>query len=101
MSNTVNWSGHFFEVFLKNSNWSNAAGVYIFCGLTERGWRPFYIGQAQSFNGRIPNHDRWWEAVQLGATHVHAKVVPQAAMRDAIEEKLIGIYKPTLNTQHV
>lgn len=102
MSDTVNWSGYGFGVYQKNTSWSTRAGVYIFCGLNERGlWRPYYIGQADSFIGRLPNHERWAEAVRLGATHVHARVVPLAATRDAVEKELIRTYSPKLNTHHV
>jgi excinuclease UvrABC nuclease subunit len=100
MNSTVNWSGHLFEVCNKNSNWSNVPGIYIFTGLNAAGkWRPFYIGQAQSLSDRIPNHEQWAAAVRLGATHVHAKVVQQAATRDSIEKELIQAYQPALNVQ--
>lgn len=96
MSETVNWSGYAFGVYQKDSNWSAAGGVYIFCGITPQNqWRPYYIGQADQFRNRLTNHDRWEEAARLGATHVHAMVVEQEAMRDAIEKSLIATYKPT------
>jgi hypothetical protein len=37
--------------------------------------------------------------MRLGATHVHALVVSQAAKRDEIERQLIATYQPPLNTQ--
>ncbi len=102
MNHAVNWLTYAFGVYQKNTSWSARAGVYIFCGLNERGlWRPYYIGQADSFIVRLPNHERWAEAVRLGATHVHAMVVLPAATRDAVEKELIRAYSPTLNTHHV
>lgn len=96
----VSWSGHQFEVCDKNANWKDVPGIYIFTGLNAAGlWRPFYIGQAASFSDRIPNHETWASAVRLGATHVHAMVVQQAATRDSIETQLIQAYQPTLNVQ--
>jgi hypothetical protein len=102
MSQKVTWSTHAFDVLNYNANWSNHAGIYIFCGVTsENYWRAYYIGQAVSFANRIPNHERWAEAVRAGATHVHAMVVQQAASRDAIEQELIRLCRPQLNTHHV
>ena len=101
MSNTVTWLNHAFGVYQKPSTWGTAAGVYIFCGITPQNqWRPYYIGQADQFSDRLPSHERWAEAVRLGATHVHAMVVQQAAMRDTIEQQLISAYQPTLNAHH-
>jgi hypothetical protein len=42
----------------------------------------------------------WNLAVRLGATHVHAMEVEQEAERCAIEQELIGKFRPPLNTQH-
>ena len=81
------------------ATWYDVAGIYIFAGLTPRGWRPFYIGQAKSFQNRIPNHENWPEAARLGATHVHAMVVPLEANRDTIEAELIAACQPAINVQ--
>ena len=100
MNNTVNWGGYEFDVCSQTANWNDVGGVYIFAGLNQNGrWRAYYIGQAESLKDRIPGHERWNEAVRLGATHVHARVVSQAAMRDAIEASLIASYQPPLNVQ--
>ncbi|MDR3405559.1 MAG: GIY-YIG nuclease family protein [Chthoniobacter sp.] len=102
MSDQVTWLGHSFYVCHIDSNWSQHGGVYIFTALDNKGqWWPFYIGQSEQFSNRLPNHERWEEAVRMGATHVHAMVVPQAATRDAIERELIRRYQPKLNTHHV
>ena len=97
----VKWSTYEFEVYYPGSvKWNNVAGIYIFTGLNEKGlWRPFYIGQAKNFQNRIPGHEGWPSAALLGATHVHALVVPQAANRDSIEAELIAAYQPVLNVQ--
>jgi len=96
----IKWLTYGFEVYdPETTTWNDVAGIYIFAGLTPKGWRPFYIGQAESFKDRIPNHENWPAAVRLGATHVHARVVPLAANRDTIEEELIEAYQPALNVQ--
>ncbi len=82
-----------------DSTWNEVGGVYIFAGLNAQGlWRPHYIGKAESFSNRLPGHERWEEAVQLGATHVHAMVVQEEATRAAIERELISAWRPSLNT---
>jgi excinuclease UvrABC nuclease subunit len=101
MADTVTWLTHEFVVYAQAcTTWHDVAGVYIFCGLTpQRQWRAYYIGQADSFQSRLPGHERWDEAARLGATHVHARVVPQAASRDTVERELIQAYQPPLNVQ--
>jgi hypothetical protein len=82
------------------TTWYDVAGIYIFAGLTPQGyWRAYYIGQARSFRDRIPNHENWLAAVRMGATHVHAMVVPLAANRDTIEAELIAACQPAMNVQ--
>ena len=95
------WLDQQFTVYTKAANWSEASGVYLFAGLNlSNQWTAYYVGQADSFRTRLATHERWDEAVRLGATHVHAKTVPLAADRDRIEQELIRAFHPPLNTQH-
>jgi len=99
---TALWLSKEFSVHSKDANWSNVGGVYVFAGVNAQNqWRAIYIGQAASFAERIPSHERWTEAARAGATHVHARTVPSASDRDALEQSLISTYKPSLNTQYV
>ncbi|SRR6266498_650429 len=99
MADSVVWARkHQFSIHRHGDNWNAVAGVYIFCGINEQGqWSPLYIGQAESLAQRIPNHDRWRAAAQLGATHIHALVVPDEATRAEVEAELIRAYQPRLN----
>jgi excinuclease UvrABC nuclease subunit len=99
MADTVVWAGkHQFSVHRHTDNWNAVAGIYMFCGINQEGqWSPLYIGQAESLSQRIPNHERWPEAAQLGATHIHALVVPHGATRTEVEAELIRAYQPRLN----
>lgn len=96
----VSWGGYHFEVCRQNGLWRTAAGLYIFSGFTYGAWRALYIGQTDDFSTRIPEHERWGEAVRLGATHVHARLESNALQRLAIERQLIRSYQPPLNDHH-
>lgn len=101
MNGTAIWANFRFEVFpAAGTVWNPVAGIYIFAGVNAyRQWVALYIGQAGSLADRFRNHDRWPEAQRLGATHVHALVVPLQSDRDLIERSLIQTYQPRLN-QH-
>jgi hypothetical protein len=78
----------------------DVAGNYMFVKPVNNGWLPVYIGIAESLRDRIPGHDRWNEAAQLGATHVMSHTQSNSAKREAEEKALIAHYQPPLNTQH-
>ena len=100
MNDRATWLSYEFTICQREGQWNNVAGIYIFAGLNPLGlWVPYYIGQCDSFQSRIPSHELWDKARSLGATHVHAMTVPLAADRDAIEQKLIQACHPPLNTQ--
>lgn len=100
MSTNVTWSTHEFVVYDPVlTNWNNVPGIYIFTGKNAQGqWVPLYIGKADSFQSRFSSHERWDEAARAGATHIHARVVELGASRDSIEQELIRMYQPRLNT---
>ena len=101
MSETAVWQSNVFTVYQKVAQWKDVGGVYIFAGVTvQQQWAPLYVGQAASFSDRLPSHERWAEAVQLGATRVHARVTASGVQRDLLEQSLIRAFKPPLNTQH-
>lgn len=90
-----------FDVYDRNLGWNEVPGLYIFSHEQSPGsWRAVYVGQAESFQNRLPNHERLHEAVRLGATHIHARVVPEKLLRDQWERRLIKTLQPPLNTQH-
>ena len=97
----VKWHLYDFTVYAPNATWNAVGGVYVFAGINEQNqWFPLYIGQSESLAARLPTHERWSEAVQRGATHVHAMAVPLEANRLAIESDLIQRFDPPLNRQH-
>ena len=91
-----------FQAFNMDGQWNGTAGVYMFVRPSHNGnLDVLYVGLCESFANRMPNHDRWDEAVRLGANSVHAVVVPDKATREALEKHLIQQFQPQLNTQHL
>ena len=89
----MTWLYYEFTIYQHGTSWNDVVGVYIFCGVNPQNqWVALYVGQTDSFRNRIPSHEQWTPALRLGATHVHARVVPQAATRDAIEQELIQTF---------
>lgn len=100
MNNKVTWLGHEFGTYPLNTTWNDVAGVYIFCGINAQGyWVPVYVGQTDSFKSRFSSHEKWDQAIRNGATHIHARAIPHAPMRDAVEMALIQMLRPKLNEQ--
>ena len=100
MAETVRWLDQEFTVYVHSANWHQVPGLYIFAGQNSQGqWYPLYIGKAESLAERLPTHERWTEAAQLGATRVHARVEQQKAKRAIHEKQLIQYYQPRLNLQ--
>ena len=105
MTAKVNWplgNGQVlqFDVYDRNEGWNDVPGLYIFSYAKVSSWYALYVGQAESFSTRLPNHERLNEAVRNGATHIHALVVRQQSMRDQWERMLIQNLQPPLNVQH-
>lgn len=100
MDNKVRWLNYDFGIYRQDGPWKDIGGVYIFSGVNQDNiWVPVYIGQADSFKNRMPCHERWPEAIKLGATNVHAMVVKNESERAQIERALIQAYQPRLNTR--
>ncbi|MFA6051952.1 MAG: GIY-YIG nuclease family protein [Methylobacter sp.] len=101
MNDKISWLNHEFSICHHDANWSNTAGIYIFCGIDQQKnlWIPLYIGQTENFRNRLPLHEQWNHARKLGATHVHAKAVSQQSQRDILEKQLIQLFQPKLNIQ--
>lgn len=88
-----------FNSYLKTGAWRDVPGIYCFAHFSEGTWRISYVGQAGSFRDRMNGHEKWDNALQLGATHVLATVVMRQSDRDRIEVELIAELQPPLNTQ--
>jgi len=80
----------------------SVAGNYAFVKQLANGnYLPLYFGQAEDLQSRLPCHERWAEAVRLGATEVQAHSTQGGELvRCAEERDLIQRWDPPLNTQH-
>jgi len=101
MNERVEWLAYEFTVYPATGvTWGEAPGVYIFAGRDPQNqWQAFYVGQTDSFRRRVPGHERWKAAAQLGATHVHARVEKQTLQREGIVRELIQAFRPPLNPE--
>ena len=72
-STVVRWLSHEFTVYEHSADWNEVPGLYIFAELLSGAeeWIAHYIGQTDSLRTRLPTHEDWPVAEQLGATHVH------------------------------
>ena len=103
---SVTWYRRLFKVFdPSRTRWKDAPGVYIFAGRTPDGlrWSAKYVGRTLSFRNRlgprITADERWSEAIQKGATHVHARIVHTEHERRTLEKELIDTFNPPLNAR--
>ena len=72
----------------------------MFVRLSNQTWVPLYVGIADDLPTRLTGHERWAEAVELGATHLVAQGQASLAAREKAERDLIGHWNPPLNTHH-
>jgi hypothetical protein len=109
MSFTVDWMG---QSGTSYRYWSldniTAAGIlavegnYVFAKQLPNGnFVPLYFGVADDLRARIPGHEKWVEALLLGATHVMGHSTPAGEPARLAEERdLIQYWHPPLNVQH-
>jgi hypothetical protein len=105
-NNIVNWISPLgevisFQICNYAGVWNDVGGVYMMCKFDtlQNRWLPTYIGQAERFKNRLPNHEQWLPSIRLGAQNVLAVVVPSKSKRDSLERMLIQRLNPPLNIQ--
>jgi hypothetical protein len=84
------------------ANLLDVGGNYGFLKPTGNShWSPLYFGQADNLRNRLRNHDRWAEAVRLGATVIVTHTTPAGELARLAEERdLIAKWNPPLNVHH-
>jgi hypothetical protein len=99
----VGVSGTRYDYFATPANpiWKQASGNYTFMKKTATGWTMLYAGQCDDFSKRMPNHDRWADAIARGVTHVFSHVGSADEMiRKKEERDIIQACNPPMNVQH-
>jgi hypothetical protein len=100
----INWPGHSgkeysYEIYPTDTVFRPLPGNYIYARQAEDGtWVPIYIAQTRDLHQRLEGHVRMSDALQNGATHIHAHydTAGQAA-RCSEERDLILHWQPVCN----
>ncbi|MCW0217592.1 MAG: hypothetical protein OJI67_04640 [Prosthecobacter sp.] len=111
MNNTIQWQlsdaesdRSTFYIYPIDHHWHDKfPAIYIMAKRISNGyWAPLYIGEAKDIGSRMADHERYDEAVRLGATHLHVCNMTyfSETERCKIEEGAIGYWNPPLNKQH-
>lgn len=100
----VNWSGqsgkeYSYEIFPLEASFQPLPGNYIYAGQAEDGsWVPIYIAQTRDLHQRLEGHVRAEDAIQNGATCIHAHYCSTGqASRCSEERDLILRWQPVCN----
>jgi hypothetical protein len=109
MSDYIDWNGTagstyrywFLETPRDGASIQDVGGNYAFVKKLANGnFVPIYFGVADSLKNRMPNHERFDDAIRAGATHVMAHTTLSAVSRDLEEVDLIRQWNPILNEHH-
>jgi len=104
MANQCKWVGqsgkeYIYDIYSMNTDWNDTPGNYIFAKETSpHNWEAVYIGETESFKGRIPNHNQLIYIGQHGGTHVHAHINSDSKARLAEEQDLLASHKTPCNS---
>jgi hypothetical protein len=100
----INWPGqsgknYQYEIFPIDSSFQSLPGNYIYAGQAEDGnWVPIYIAQTRDLHQRLEGHVKMEDAIQNGATHIHAHYCSAGqAARCSEERDLLLRWKPVCN----
>jgi hypothetical protein len=102
----VGHSGRMYRYWLLERTFAadikDEAGNYVFVNRLQSGhFIPLYFGIAENLRTRIPKHEKWPEALRLGAIGIMAHTTQGgAATRLAEEQDLISYWEPPLNVHY-
>ncbi len=88
-----------YEVFPLEASFQSLPGNYIYARQNEDGsWVPIYIAQTRDLHQRLEGHVHMDDAVQNGATHLHAHYCTVGPAARCTEERdLILRWQPVCN----
>ena len=103
-SDLVNWPGesgkeYAYTVYPIDTPFHPLPGNFIYARQGEDGgWIPVYIAQTRDLHQRLEGHVRVTDAIQKGATHVHAHYDSAGQSARCTEERdLIHRWQPVCN----
>ncbi len=101
---TANWPGQSgqeypYEIHPIEASFRPIPGNYIYARVAEDGsWVPVYIAQTRDLHQRLEGHVKVEDAIQNGATHLHAHYCSAGqASRCSEERDLILRWQPVCN----
>lgn len=102
---TIDWSGqsgtnYKYWIYPIGTSFKDSPGNYIYSKETKPGyWSPVYIGQTNSLQNRLSNHEKESCSKRNGATHIHVHLSGNETSRLNEEKDLVVKWKPTCNEQ--
>jgi hypothetical protein len=86
----------------KGASMQSVGGNYVFLKQLANGnYLPVYVGQADDLSNRLPNHERFDDAIRAGASVVVAHTTQAGESARLSEERdLIAKWNPILNVHH-
>lgn len=99
-----NWVGQSskeypYEIFPMDTSFEGLPGNYIYAKQADDGsWVPIYIAQTRDLRQRLEGHVKVDDAIQNGATHIHAHYCSAGqASRCSEERDLLLQWQPVCN----
>lgn len=100
----INWPGQSgkeypYEIYSLDAAFQALPGNYIYAGQAADGtWVPVYVAQTRDLHQRLEGHVRVEDAVQNGATHLHAHYCTAGQAARCTEERdLVLRWQPVCN----
>jgi len=101
---TYKWGGqsgkdYLFHIYPLSTVLRNEPGIYIYAKQLSFGeWSPIYISQSRDLHQRLEGHVTVHDAIDNGATHLHAHYCPEGpCARFSEESDLIKRWQPVCN----
>ena len=88
-----------FEIFPMDATFKALPGVYVYAKqLSDGDWSPVYISQTRDLHQRLEGHVTLQDAIEHGATHIHAHYSDVGhGARCSEEQDLIHRWQPECN----
>ncbi len=103
-STSFTWPGqsgteYSYEIYPVDTGFKALPGIYIYARQSEDGsWTPIYIAATRDLHQRLEGHVRLANAVENGATHLHAHYCTAGQGARCTEERdLVARWQPVCN----